>query len=227
MPFDTIVFDLDGTLIDSAPDLAEALNRVLADNGLPPVTPPSVRRMVGEGAAAMIARGFAAAGRPVEDPPPDRLRDSFLSHYADCLDESTRPWPGAVEALEALAAAGHRLAVCTNKPEAMSRTLLDRLDLARFFRAVLGGDSLAVRKPDPRHLTATIRQAGGAATDAVMVGDSIADVDAARAAGVPVVVVTFGYSRVPASELDADARIGHFDGLIPALERVARSAPRG
>ena len=225
MPFDTVVFDLDGTLVDSAPDLTEALNRTLADHGLPAATPKSVRSMVGEGAVRMIERGFAAAGRPLDDDTlRDRLRCRFLDHYGDCLADSTRPFPGVVATLEALAGAGRRLAVCTNKPEAMSRTLLDRLDLTRFFPIVLGGDSLPVRKPDPRHLTETIRLAGGAASGAAMVGDSFVDVDAARAAGIPVGVVTFGYSRIAVEELDADARIDHVDGLIPALAQIARSA---
>ena len=222
MPFDTIVFDLDGTLVDSAPDLAEALNRVLDENGLPTVAPDAVRHMVGEGAARMIARGFAAAGRAVGDEPPDRLRQRFLAHYADCLADSTRPFPGAVAALETLAAAGRRLAVCTNKSEATSRALLDRLDLSRFFSAVVGGDSLAAHKPDPRHLVAAILRAGGAPERAVMVGDSIVDVEAARAAAVPVVAVSFGYTRIPPDQLGADALIENFDELLPALERLAR-----
>ena len=224
MPFDTVVFDLDGTLIDSAPDLAEALNRVLAENGLPPATEASVRHMVGEGAGPMLARGFSAAGRPVGDPPPESLRRRFLAHYADCLADSTRPWPGVERALEALAAAGRRLAVCTNKPEAMSRDVLEKLGLARFFPVVLGGDSLAVRKPDPGHLVETIRRAGGAPGAAAMVGDSMADVAAARGAGVPVVAVTFGYTRTPPRDLGADALIDGFDELIPALARLAHAA---
>ena len=224
MSFDTIVFDLDGTLVDSAPDLAEALNRVLADHGLPSVTAASVRHMVGEGAMKMIERGFAAAGRPMDRAPVAGLRDRFLAHYGDCLADSTRPFPGVVEALETLAAAGRRLAVCTNKSAAMSRRLLESLDLARFFPVIVGGDSLPVHKPDPAHLTATILRAGGSPDDAAMVGDSVADVGAARAAGVPVVVVTYGYSRIAPEELDADARIDHFDGLIPALARVAGAA---
>lgn len=222
MPFDTIVFDLDGTLVDSAPDLAEALNRVLDENGLPKVAPESVRGMVGEGAARMIARGFAAAGRAVGDEPPDGLRQRFLAHYADCLADSTRPFPGAVAALETLAAAGRRLAVCTNKSEATSRALLDRLGLSRFFGAVVGGDSLAVHKPDPRHLTEAILRAGGTPERAAMVGDSIVDVEAARAAAVPVVAVSFGYTRVPPAQFGADALIDSFDELVPALDRLAR-----
>ena len=221
MPFDTIVFDLDGTLVDSAPDLAEALNRLLGENGLPEVAPDSVRCMVGEGAARMIARGFAAAGRVVGDEPPDGLRRRFLAHYADCLADSTRPFPGAVAALETLAAAGRRLAVCTNKSEATSRALLDRLGLSRFFGAVVGGDSLAVHKPDPRHLTAAILRAGGTPERAAMVGDSIVDVEAARAAAVPVVAVSFGYTRIPPAQLGADALIESFDELVPALDRLA------
>lgn len=220
MAFETVVFDLDGTLVDSAPDLAEALNRVLAEHALPPVTTAAVRHMVGEGAARMIARGFAAAGRPVGDPPPDALRRSFLAHYAECLADSTRPFPGAEDALRRLAADGRRLAVCTNKPEGMSRALLETLGLAHWFRAVLGGDSLTVRKPDPRHLVAAIRAAGGDPRSAAMVGDSLPDAEAARGAGVAAIIVTFGYTRIPPRELPADAHIDGFDELLPALDRI-------
>lgn len=226
MAFETVVFDLDGTLVDSAPDLAEALNRVLAEKALPPVTPASVRGMVGEGAARMIARGFAAAGRPVGDPPPDALRRSFLAHYAECLADSTRPFPGAEEALRRLDAEGRRLAVCTNKPEDMSRALLETLGLARWFRAVLGGDSLPVRKPDPRHLIAAVRAAGGDPRDAAMVGDSLPDAEAAHGAGAAAVIVTFGYTRIPPRELPADAHIDGFDELLPALQSLARARKR-
>ena len=212
-----IVFDLDGTLIDSAADLTEALNRVLADQGLPAVAEASVRHMVGDGAVKLIERGFAAAGRPFDDGLPARLRQAFLDHYGACLIQRTRAQPGAAEALAALSAAGRRMAVCTNKPAAMSETILAHLGLAGYFEAVLGGDSLQVRKPDPAPLFAAIERSGGAAPRAVMVGDSHTDVATARAAAVPVVVVSFGYTRTPARALGADAVIDHFDELLPAL----------
>ncbi len=227
MRFRTIVFDLDGTLIDSAPDLAEALNRVLADNGLAATEPAAVRHMVGEGAAKMIERGFAAAGRAFDGPPPESLRLAFLAHYEDCLVERTRPFPGVADTLASLAARQCRLAICSNKPEAMSRTVLKELGLAHFFPVVLGGDSLEVRKPDPVHLTTTITRAGGAADSAVMVGDSITDVAAARAAGVPVIVVNWGYTRIAPADLGADAVISHFPDLLPTLEHIARARQAG
>jgi phosphoglycolate phosphatase len=217
----TIVFDLDGTLIDSAPDLTEALNRVLAEQDLPPVSAAAVRHMVGDGAVKMIERGFAAAGRPWDDGLPLVLRDSFLAHYEDCLTENTVAFDGVVVALERLREAGLRLAICTNKPAAMSETILAHLGLDHFFASVLGGDSLAVRKPDPLHLLETISRAGGSRDAAVMVGDSATDVGAARNAGVPVVVVSFGYTRIAPAELGADALIGHFDELLSALSTVS------
>ena len=217
----TIVFDLDGTLIDSAPDLTEALNRVLDEQELPPVTTAAVRHMVGDGAVKMIERGFAAAGRPWQDDLPLALRDSFLAHYEDCMTDNTVAFDGVVAALEALSAAGQTLAICTNKPAAMSEIILAHLGLDRFFASVLGGDSLAVHKPDPLHLLETISRAGGSREAAVMVGDSATDVGAARNAGVPVVAVSFGYTRIAPAELGADALIDHFDELLPALASVS------
>jgi len=227
-----VVFDLDGTLVDSAPDLATALNRVLAENDLPGMAEAAVRPMIGEGAARLIERGFEAAGRPLAGGLTDELRRDFLDHYADCLTDRTLPFPGVVQALEQLAAEGLRMAVCTNKPAAMSETILERLGLARYFDALLGGDSLPVRKPDPAPLLAAIAGTGAGAARAVLIGDSDTDVATARAAGVGVVAVSFGYTRVPARDLGADAVIDHFDELIPALaglsrRRAAAAADRG
>lgn len=220
-PTGPVIFDLDGTLIDSAPDLTEALNRLLREEGLPPVPVQSVRHMVGDGAAKMIERGLTAAGRTLDGPLPDLLRESFLAHYEDCLTGTTRPFPGVVRTLERFAAVGRRMAVCTNKPEAMSFAILEQLGLARFFDIVLGGDSLTVRKPDPAPLIAAIEGAGGTPPTAVMVGDSRTDVATARAAGVPVIAVSFGYTSIAPRELGADAVIDHFDELIPALAAMA------
>jgi len=217
-----IIFDLDGTLVDSAPDLTEALNRVLADQGLPSVELAAVRHMIGDGAVKLIERGFAAAGLAFDGNLPQDLRQSFLDHYEDCMTDKTRPFPGVIEALEHLAGEGLRMAVCTNKPAAMSEVILDRLGLDRFFDALLGGDSLAVTKPDPAPLYAAIKGAGGEvvsgeASGAVMIGDSHTDVATARAAGTPVVVVSFGYTRIAPRDLGADAVIDHYDELIPTL----------
>ena len=216
----TVVFDLDGTLIDSAPDLAGALNAVLVEQGLPPLSLDSVRAMVGEGAVKMIERGLAAAGMTMDDGLSDSLRDSFLVHYRARMTERTRPFPGVVAALETLRDAGTALAVCTNKRMDFTVPILDGLDLARFFGAVIGGDSLAVAKPDPAPLRAAIEGAGGSSGGAVMVGDSDIDVATARAVGVPVIAVSFGYTRVPPRELGADAVIDHFDELADALAHI-------
>lgn len=216
----TVVFDLDGTLIDSAPDLAGALNAVLGEQGLPPLALDSVRAMVGEGAVKMIERGLAAAGMTMDDGLSDTLRESFLDHYRNCMTQRTRPFPGVVEALEALRDAGTALAVCTNKRMDLTGPILEGLDLARFFGAVIGGDSLAVAKPDPAPLRAAIEGAGGSRGGAVMVGDSDIDVATARAVGVPVIAVSFGYTRVPPRELGADAVIDHFDELAGALAHI-------
>ncbi len=226
-----IIFDLDGTLVDSAPDLTEALNRVLSDQGLPSVELAAVRHMIGDGAVKLIERGFTAAGRAFDGNLPQDLRQAFLDHYEDCLTDKTRPFPGAVKALEFLAGEGIRMGVCTNKPAAMSEVILERLGLARFFDTLLGGDSLAVTKPDPTPLYAAIEGAGGSAAPgnpngAVMVGDSHTDVATARAAGTPVVVVSFGYTRIAPRDLGADAVIDHYDELVPALSTLKVQKPQ-
>lgn len=215
-----VVFDLDGTLIDSARDLTQALNRVLGEHGVPPVDAVAVRHLVGDGSLTLIERCFAAAGRRIDPVRPEALRQSFLAHYAACLTDHTVANVGVAPVLARLRAAGRRLAVCTNKPAAMSEVILARLGLAPYFDAVLGGDSLAVAKPHPEPLLAAIERAGGGA-GAVMVGDSRTDVATARAAGVAVVVVSFGYTPIAPHELGADAVIDHFDELVPALAALA------
>jgi phosphoglycolate phosphatase len=218
-PGPTAVFDLDGTLADTAPDLVATLNVILAGEGLPSLGFAEARRMIGHGARVMIARGLEAAGR---DAGPERLDEMyrlFLAHYADNLCVETRLFPGAVEALDALEAQGFRLAVCTNKIETHSRKLLQALGIGHRFSAVCGRDTFPFVKPDPRHLTLTIRAAGGAPEDAVMVGDARPDIAAAQAAGVAAIAVTFGYTDVPVRELGPDAVIERFDELPRAVAR--------
>ncbi|MBI3452562.1 MAG: phosphoglycolate phosphatase [Rhodospirillales bacterium] len=205
-----IVFDLDGTLVDSAPDLSAALNRLLVEHRRATVPLAAVRQMVGDGAAKLVERGFSATGgMPAETAP---LVRRFLEIYTAGIADLSRPFPGVTAALDRFAAAGIALGVCTNKPTPASRALLDALDLTRFFAAILGGDG-PVRKPDPRHLTAVLDQLGAAPAAALMVGDSMNDVAVARAAKVPVVAVSFGYTKVPAAELGADALIDDFAEL--------------
>ncbi len=213
-----VVFDLDGTLVDTAPDLNGALNAALLGEGLSAVGPDVARDAIGHGARMMIKHGLAAQGSDAPDDLVSRMHERFLDHYRANIAAESTPFPGAVEALSRLEARGARLAVCTNKYEALARELLGALGLAQRFAAIAGGDTFGAAKPDPRHLTQTIAAAGGGA--ALMVGDSEADIGAARAAGVPCVAVSFGYSTVPVGELGADAVIDHFDALEEQAERL-------
>jgi phosphoglycolate phosphatase len=202
-----VVFDLDGTLVDTAPDLIGALNVVLAREQLPPVPLASARGMIGAGARRLIERGLEAEGRAVSQDELARLTTDFIAHYADHIADESRPFPGVVDALDELAAAGFRLAVCTNKLEWLSRRLLDRLDLTSRFAAICGADTFGVAKPDPVILRQTVAAAGGAMAATIMVGDAGPDVGVARRAGVPVVGVDFGYTEIPIAELGPDAVI--------------------
>ncbi len=216
-----VVFDLDGTLIDTAPDLHAALVAVLAAAGRSGVTIDDVRHMVGDGARALVERGFAATGDPLPPAAVEGAVARFLGHYGAHIADLSRPFPGVDEALTTLSAAGARLGVCTNKPERLSRDLLAATGLAGRFAAVVGGDSLDVRKPDAGHLLGTLARMGAEPAGAVMVGDSANDVAAARAAGLPVVLVSFGYTATPARELGADAVIDGFADLPEALAGLA------
>jgi phosphoglycolate phosphatase len=204
----TIVFDLDGTLVDSAPDLTNALNDVLVRRGHAPIAAGVIRCAVGRGARIMIETALAMAG--IEDDV-DRMLAEFLEHYEANIAAQSRPFPGAVDLLERLAERGARLAVCTNKRESLSRRLLQELGLSGHFAAIAGRDTFPVSKPDPGHLTGTIALAGGNPARALMVGDSEFDFAAAQAAGVPVVLVRFGYGPLPqCSNGRAAPMIDHF-----------------
>ncbi len=220
MPRTAIVFDLDGTLVDSAPDLAAATDHVLATHGRQPVGLEMVRHLVGDGARALLMRGFEATGSALDDVALDAAVVEFLAYYGPNIARRTRPFPGVVEGLGRLRARGFQLGVCTNKKEGLSRDLLAQLDLTRFFDAIVGGDSLPVRKPDRGHILGTLKAMGAAPGNAVMIGDSINDVLAAHAAKVPVVAVTFGYTRIPAAELGANILIDRFDELDAAIEHL-------
>ncbi len=215
----TIVFDLDGTLVDTAPDLCAALHHALGSLGRPPVPADDVRHMVGHGARKLLERGLAASG----DASPALVEAGvapFLDYYAAHIADGSRPYPGVEAALDALAAAGCRLAICTNKPVAMSAALVAALGWQGRFAANLGFDSVPAPKPDPAHLLAAIAAAGGDRADTVFVGDSITDTMTGRAAAVPVIAVSFGFSDRPVAELGADIVIDHYAELIPALERL-------
>jgi phosphoglycolate phosphatase len=216
-----LVFDLDGTLIDSAPDLHAALNRVLAEAGRPAIRLEEVKQIVGDGAARLVERGFERTGAPVAAAALPRLVERFIAFYERALADLTRPFEGVPETLAMLRARGIRLGVCTNKPERLSLDILEALGLAPLFDGVAGGDSGPVRKPDAGHFHATLRRMGAAGAPAVMVGDSRNDVAVARAASVPVVLVDWGYTSIPPHELGADRIISRFADLPEALRALA------
>jgi phosphoglycolate phosphatase len=216
--FDVVAFDLDGTLADTAPDLAASLNHTLVALGRPPVPPESVRHLVGHGARALLRRGLAASGAG-----PEALVEEgfpiFLDFYGRHICDGTRPYPGAEAALNAIEAAGARLALCTNKPEGLARALLEALGWGNRFAGIVGGDTLPVRKPHPAPLFEAIVRAGGGR--AAFVGDSIVDADTARAARLPFVAVSFGFRDGPVETLGADAVVDEFAELLDALRAVA------
>ncbi|MEA2937389.1 MAG: phosphoglycolate phosphatase [Alphaproteobacteria bacterium] len=221
----TIVFDLDGTLIDTAPDLVATLNVIFGREGLPPVAYAPARNMVGGGARVMIERGLKAEGRLLPAVEVDRLVRDFIAHYAEHIADRSRPFEGVEATLDALAGNGCRLAICTNKLEWLSVRLLDALGLSGRFAAICGADTFAVAKPDPEILRATIARAGGNTAHAVMVGDSITDIATARAAGVPVLAVDFGYTEVPVVRLGPDRVVSAFRDLPDAVLDLLAARP--
>lgn len=216
-----IAFDLDGTLVETAPDLIGTLNWVLTQNGYSAMDHAMARPTIGHGARAMIEQSLDLQKVSADKADIDRMHESFLTYYADHIADESHPYPGLHAALDGLTDRGCTLAVCTNKGERLSRMLLDHLDLSKRFAAICGADTFSRRKPDPLHLFGTIEQSSGVPTRAVMVGDSITDINTAKNADVPVVAVDFGYTNVPVSELDPDAVISHYDELVPAIEKIA------
>jgi phosphoglycolate phosphatase len=213
----TLVFDLDGTLVHTAPDLLDSLNHCLAIEGMAPASPDGFLTYVGQGSRVMLERAFQARRVPLEPERLDRLQAALLEHYVGGMPGQSAFYPGVERVLNYFSSEGFLLAVCTNKFEIMSVRLLERLGKAELFAAVCGGDTFAWRKPDPRHLTNTIRKAGGDPAKAVMFGDTRADIDAAKAAGIPVVAVDFGYSDRPVRELEPSRVISHYDEVTPEL----------
>jgi len=216
----TIVFDLDGTLVDTAPDLIGATNHALASIGVAPVEGAALRPWISYGARRMVEEALAARGRILDSADVDRLHGIFLDYYERNIATESRPYAGAEAVLADLLEGGARLAICTNKREGLSLALLEALGLSARFAAVAGRDTFAVHKPHPDHLIGVIGLAGGEVSRAVMVGDSGVDVEAARNARVPVVGVTFGYTATPMSALGPDALISHYRELPAALARL-------
>ncbi|MDM9628294.1 HAD family hydrolase [Rhizobium sp. S152] len=212
-----IVFDLDGTLLDTHADLVESLNHTISAIGLAPVSYDDLTHLVGQGAKVMIERACKLQGEPIDESALPPLLDRFIAHYSANMPGHTMPYPGVVDAMNALKDAGCKLAVCTNKLEGLARPLLDKLDLTGHFDAITGGDTFEVRKPDAKHLLGTVELAGGDASRTIMIGDSVNDIMVAHNAGIPSIAVPFGYSDVPVETLNPTRVITHYRELTPAL----------
>lgn len=215
-----LVFDLDGTLVETMGDLTASLNVTLVNAGYQPIEPERVRTMVGHGARALLQRGLEANDAVVDDDALTALYNALIDYYSRNIAVHSHPFPGVLAALEALRAAGWRAAVCTNKVESLARSLLEALDMAHLFEAIVGGDTFERSKPDAMPVLGAIERAGGDPARAVMIGDSRTDIDAARAAGIPVIAVTFGYTPVPVTELSPDVVISDFLDLPCAVESL-------
>lgn len=219
-----IVFDLDGTLVDTAPDLIGTLNLVLTLEKIPPVPFEKARAMIGGGVRPLIEEALIEQQRHLGEATVDALFAEYIRHYQEHIADLSRPYPGCEDALEALDAQGFTLAVCTNKYEFLSVRLLDALGLKDRFVAICGQDTFPMKKPDPEMLVRTIQQAGGDITRAVMVGDSNTDVRTARAAGIPIIGVDFGYTDIPMAELSPDRLISHFEQLPAQVMELLQPA---
>ena len=210
-----VVFDLDGTLLDTHADLIDSLNHTIASIGLAPVSYDDLTHLVGHGAKVMIERACKLHGHPLTEDESGPLLQRFIAHYSSTMPGHTKPYPGLIAAMDNLKANGFTLAVCTNKMESLARTLIDALGLTHYFAAITGGDTFPVRKPDARHLLGTIEKAGGSPERSIMVGDSFNDIAVAKNAAVASIGVPFGYSDVPIASLEPSRIIQHFDELTP------------
>lgn len=217
-----IVFDLDGTLVDTAPDLIGALNEVLLHQGLPEVALENLRQAAGHGASALLKQGYLQANQSWPDDRAASLIEQFLIHYVARISRESLPFAGIENALQALSRKGARFVVCTNKRTDFAKTLLTDLGLVDWFEAVIGGDLPPAPKPDPRHVLLAIEAAGGMLSRAVMVGDSAADIQAARDAGIPSIAVKFGYCSC-VSDLAADAIIDNYRDLALTVTNLLRT----
>ena len=222
--FSALLFDLDGTIIDSAPDVCASVNRTLDTMGRPPITVETTKMLVGFGARTLCEKTLAMTGGAGCEEDIDLLLTGFLDSYRKNPSEHTVIFHGALEALNFFKDAGIQLGICTNKPEATCFPVLDALELRHFFSSVICGDTLEFRKPDPRHVFHTLDDMGADLNDAAFIGDSEADIEAANNAGMPSVLVTFGYCHVPFDELGANAIIDHFHELDGALSKIAGQA---
>ena len=224
--FPTIVFDLDGTLADTAPDIVSTLNVILKSMGHPPLPYHEAINLVGSGARALLTEGLKAAQVETDAQQLEKLYLQFLTYYEAHIADETNLYPGAMSALEHLRNIGFPLAICTNKIERHAKLLLEKLGIADFFGAICGRDSFPYFKPDSRHLAMTIEQCGGDINHAIMVGDSITDINTAKNANLPVIAVSFGYSDTPVHQLNPDQVIEHYDNLFAAVEIILSKSRR-
>lgn len=215
-----LIFDLDGTLVDTAPDLLGALNRVLAAEGRRRVDLADLRHLVGHGARAMLAEALSRTGRPAQAERLPELIDAFIAYYREHIADESLPFPGVESTLEGLMGDGFRMGVLTNKPQDLALSLLEKLDLARFFGAIHGAGRFAYSKPDPRVFHHVIDELGGPGNGAIMIGDSPTDVATARAAGAPVVLLSYGYTPDPVETLGADVVTSDFSNLTEVIARL-------
>ncbi len=218
MALNTVVFDLDGTLVDTAPDLMHATNAVLTAHGRRPVSVAEIREIVGHGARMLIERGFALTGEQVARERLEELYRNFIDHYVANIAVDSRPYPGVAELLEQCADSGVAMAVCTNKLEALSINLIEALEFAHFFGAIVGPDTIGIAKPDAAPYREAVLRAGGALAGSVMIGDSEIDIQTAKAAGVPSIGVSFGYTDRHVSHFGPDHVVDHFDDVWPILQ---------
>ncbi|USG63231.1 phosphoglycolate phosphatase [Sneathiella marina] len=218
-----VLFDLDGTLVDSAPDLHGALNHSLTRAGRDLIDIAQVRHMVGQGARVLLERGLTATGGMPSAEIFEELVEEFFDYYEDHLIDHSVPYEGVVTSLELFKKAGVTMGVCTNKPMRFAVPLLQQMGLSKFFTATTGGDSFEVRKPDAGHINGTLEEMNFTKGTALMVGDSDSDISAARNAGIPSIAVTFGYTEIPVSDLNPTHIIDHFDELYPLVTKITRS----
>lgn len=216
----SLIFDLDGTLVDTAPDLIATLNKVLGDGGFDAVPEATARPFIGFGARHMLERGLEYQNIALSKPEIDRLHEAFLKYYAENIAVHSRPFDGLVASLERHRQAGFLFGVCTNKLERLSVRLLEELQLTHWFEAVCGADTFAVKKPHQDHLLGTIKAAGAEAETAIMIGDSETDIRAAQNAGVPVIAVDFGYTPAPVETFSPTGIISHYDELDDAVADI-------
>jgi len=216
----TIAFDLDGTLVESAPDLIAAVNSILVAEDLKPLTLEEARPFISRGARWPLQWGIASAGVPEPAVRAAALFDRFINYYSAHIADESRPFPGVIDALNVMRTAGTKLVVCTNKPTALSHSLLTKLGMVDLFDGIVGIDAVTAAKPDAAHLIEAVQAVGGDLTRAIMVGDADTDAGTARAAGTPLILVDFGYTEIPAVELAPDILLHHFDDLVDACTNL-------